>query len=119
MHYLNYKKLKKIIQSLSTFSVQDPLTGSNTLAEADLARIKGEFFAQLQTECDGINAYYEAKEASFKQRLSLLLQSRETGREPATLVKMKGAIERFQHDLALLQTFVELNSIVRRTFTLH
>ncbi|KAJ3112247.1 phosphate system positive regulatory protein pho81 [Phlyctochytrium bullatum] len=108
-HFLNYKALKKIINSF------EGEAGLN-LSTEELHALKTAFFFKLERELEKINAFYLQKEAEFKVRLRSLVDKKKiilskppSSRKQTSLLNLKEAFSLFQHDLTKLQNFVEVN----------
>ncbi|KAJ1655278.1 phosphate system positive regulatory protein pho81 [Dispira simplex] len=102
-HYMNYKALKKIINSLGTSQQHFQFT-------------KTAFFYQLERELEKVNEFYMQKETDLKLRLRTLLEKKKVLflRPPNQVYRtlflaLKEAFAQFQHDLDKLQQFVEIN----------
>ncbi|KAJ1956830.1 phosphate system positive regulatory protein pho81, partial [Dispira parvispora] len=102
-HYMDYKALKKIINSLGTSQQRFQFT-------------KTAFFYQLERELEKVNEFYMQKESDLKQRLRTLLEKKKVWllRPPnqvyrTSYIALKEAFTEFQHDLDKLQQFVEIN----------
>ncbi|RKO88297.1 hypothetical protein BDK51DRAFT_35596 [Blyttiomyces helicus] len=127
-HYLNYKGLKKIINSVepptdahatfTTLAAINPpgVAGSADDVSLEFQALKTAFFFKLERELEKVNAFYLQKEAEFKVRLKSLVHKKrilQTGKgrqTQASLVSLKEAFSQFQHDLTKLQKFVEVNA---------
>ncbi|KAJ3196624.1 phosphate system positive regulatory protein pho81 [Irineochytrium annulatum] len=114
-HYLNYKALKKIINSVEGDHGLSATNASGAQPQ-DLQALKTAFFFKLERELEKINAFYLQKEAEFKVRLrsladkKRLLLSRPSALSLSTLGNLKEALSMFQHDLTKLQNYVEVNA---------
>ncbi|KAI9353228.1 ankyrin repeat-containing domain protein [Zopfochytrium polystomum] len=129
-HHLNYKALKKIINSVealtpsshshsqTTISIVSSSTNSN---HADTTRqfqaLKTAFFFKLERELEKVNSFYLQKEQEFKVRQRSLLdkkrilQSRSVAiKTSSNLESLREAFLQFQRDLAKLQSYVEINA---------
>ncbi|KND03503.1 uncharacterized protein SPPG_00987 [Spizellomyces punctatus DAOM BR117] len=128
--YLNYKGLKKIINSLQ--SSNDPHATFTTLAannppgvsfgvaddkhSEEYQALKTAFFFKLERELEKVNAFYLQKEADLKVRLRSLIdkkriwQSGKSRQVSASLPTLKEGFLQFQRDLTKLQKFVEVNA---------
>ncbi|CAG8554771.1 11064_t:CDS:10 [Acaulospora morrowiae] len=135
-HYVNYKALKKIINSLqSAYQSNErslPHTpaavGTSRTPNADalqannypefLQQQKAAFFFKLERELEKVNAFYLQKEKEFKVRLRtlndkkriLLGNERKISSASASLITLTEAFQKFQQDLNKLQQFVEINA---------
>ncbi|KAI8920122.1 hypothetical protein DFJ77DRAFT_451202 [Powellomyces hirtus] len=125
--YLNYKGLKKIINSLQhspdqhgTFSLHNAGGSSQGSAEEKQIRefqaLKTAFFFKLERELEKVNTFYLQKEADLKVRLLSLLdkrrisQSRQNRATHASLITLREGFLQFRHDLTKLQNYVEVNA---------
>ncbi|KAI1320269.1 phosphate system positive regulatory protein pho81 [Mortierella claussenii] len=128
-HYMSYKGLKKIINSLiqertqaSVTIAASPPPGSDepSLLEdepsADPQSQKAAFFFKLERELEKVNSFYLQKESELKVRLRSLIDKEKVvlarqGR-PGThssITSLKEAYRQFEQDLNKLQKFVETN----------
>ncbi|KAF9937835.1 phosphate system positive regulatory protein pho81 [Mortierella alpina] len=128
-HYMSYKGLKKIINSLTqekahvsvTIAASPPpgMEGpvqpedeNSTLRQSQ----KAAFFFKLERELEKVNSFYLQKESELKVRLRSLVDKERVilsrqGR-PGTgssINSLKEALRQFEHDLNKLQKFVETN----------
>ncbi|ORZ36065.1 hypothetical protein BCR44DRAFT_33919 [Catenaria anguillulae PL171] len=135
LHYMNYKALKKVINSINyPLAPGDSVTTTNTLTASpptlslssslstststsdppQLQALKATFFFKLERELDRVNAFYLTKEADVKLRLRTLLEKkrlvRESSDNPATLRSIQEALWNVQQELTKLQQYVELNA---------
>ncbi|KAF9580672.1 phosphate system positive regulatory protein pho81 [Lunasporangiospora selenospora] len=138
-HYMNYKGLKKIInsliqdkaQSITTISASPPpgLPGSlspptapsATSSDDDhysrfLQSQKAAFFFKLERELEKVNSFYLQKESELKVRLRSLIDKEKIvltrqGRPgtSSSINSLREAYRQFQQDLNKLQKFVETN----------
>ncbi|KAJ3151166.1 phosphate system positive regulatory protein pho81 [Geranomyces michiganensis] len=134
--YLNYKGLKKIINSLNhppVLVVVPPATTTTTsVASAssasaaahgddnkhykELQALKTAFFFKLERELEKVNTFYLQKEADLKVRLMSLLekrkslQNRQQRATHASLITLREGFLQFRHDLTKLQNYVEVNA---------
>ncbi|KAJ1924418.1 phosphate system positive regulatory protein pho81 [Tieghemiomyces parasiticus] len=104
-HYMNYKALKKIINSLSTGPTSQRFPS-----------IKTAFFYQLERELERVNEFYLQKESDLKLRLRSLLEKKKLlcqqscdGVYRTSYLALREAFSQFQLDLDKLQQFVEIN----------
>ncbi|KAJ3332193.1 phosphate system positive regulatory protein pho81 [Blyttiomyces sp. JEL0837] len=128
VHYLNYKALKKIINSVeslsegngpafSTLSAAAPpgLDNDPSQPSHEFQALKTAFFFKLERELEKVNAFYLQKEAEVKVRLRSLidkkriLMSRKTNQSMSAFNSLKEGFSQFQHDLTKLQKYVEIN----------
>ncbi|KAG0205298.1 phosphate system positive regulatory protein pho81 [Mortierella sp. GBA30] len=128
-HYMSYKGLKKIINSLTQERAQisvtiaaSPPPGTETpaLLEDENSTLrqsqKAAFFFKLERELEKVNSFYLQKESELKVRLRSLIDKEKVllsrqGR-PGTgssINSLKEAFRQFEHDLNKLQKFVETN----------
>ncbi|KAJ3085363.1 phosphate system positive regulatory protein pho81 [Quaeritorhiza haematococci] len=131
--YINYKALKKIINSVQPLASNDHVTFTTLAATAppnlspnsaallddapqEYQALKTAFFFRLERELEKVNSFYLQKEAEFKVRLRSLvdkkriLQGRKGHHIRTSLISLKDAFVQFQDDLTKLQKFVELNA---------
>ncbi|RIA87384.1 hypothetical protein C1645_777448 [Glomus cerebriforme] len=133
-HYVNYKALKKIINSLQNAYQNNerslpptPVT-IGILSNADPSQPddyqvfkqqqKAAFFFKLERELEKVNTFYLRKEAEFKVRLRslndkkkiLLGSERRLSAHSSSLVTLTEAFQKFQQDLSKLQQFIEINA---------
>ncbi|OZJ04337.1 hypothetical protein BZG36_02387 [Bifiguratus adelaidae] len=129
-HYLNYKVLKKIINSLVKHAPNQPGAEGEEARVRFLQSQKAAFFFRLERELEKINTFYLQKENELRVRLRTLVDkkrvlllhtgpSRGNPVEPVTrqsthqattsLNSLREAFVQYQHDLNKLQKFVELN----------
>ncbi|CAG8503704.1 1107_t:CDS:2 [Acaulospora colombiana] len=131
-YYINYKALKKIINSLQNhersltpnpITIGTSRTSNSDLVQADnypefLQQQKANFFFKLERELEKVNAFYLQKEDEFKVRLRtlndkkriLLGNERRPSAVSTSLITLKEAFQKFQQDLNKLQQFVEINT---------
>ncbi|GBB88938.1 hypothetical protein RclHR1_15560002 [Rhizophagus clarus] len=130
-HYINYKALKKIINSLQNAQHNErslpptPVTFGSLRdhSQPDDFQIfkqqqKTAFFFKLERELEKVNTFYLQKEAEFKVRLrtlvdkkKVLFSSERRLARSASLVTLTEAFQKFQQDLSKLQQFIEINAI--------
>ncbi|KAF9949571.1 phosphate system positive regulatory protein pho81 [Mortierella alpina] len=128
-HYMSYKGLKKIINSLTQEKAHvsvtiaaspppgleapvQPEDENSTLRQSQ----KAAFFFKLERELEKVNSFYLQKESELKVRLRSLMDKERVilsrqGR-PGTgssINSLKEAFRQFEHDLNKLQKFVETN----------
>ncbi|KAG9303986.1 hypothetical protein G9A89_005896 [Geosiphon pyriformis] len=136
-HYINYKAMKKIINSLKTNSKNNersmpsmitiasrfsskPINGDtvpNDENQTFLQQQKTAFFFKLERELEKVNSFYLQKEAEFKVRLRTLIDKKKIllAREKklsggsTSIVALKEGFKQFQQDLSKLQQFIEIN----------
>ncbi|KAJ3044484.1 phosphate system positive regulatory protein pho81 [Rhizophlyctis rosea] len=125
--FMNYKGLKKIINSVepveshptfTTLAAVNPpgVTTLNDEPSQEFQALKTAFFFNLERELEKVNAFYLQKEAEFKVRLRTLidkkriLQNRQGPHVQGSLANLKEGFLQFQHDLTKLQIFVEVNA---------
>ncbi|KAG0240812.1 phosphate system positive regulatory protein pho81 [Actinomortierella wolfii] len=128
-HYMSYKGLKKIINSL----IQEKAQTSVTIAaspppgsapppppEDDYSKFlqsqKAAFFFKLERELEKVNSFYLQKETELKVRLRSLIDKEKVllsrqGRpgSSSSINSLKEAYRQFEQDLNKLQKFVETN----------
>ncbi|KAF9436755.1 phosphate system positive regulatory protein pho81 [Entomortierella beljakovae] len=127
-HYMSYKGLKKIINSLIQEKAQvsvtiaaSPPPGSEPIITEDdssgyLQSQKAAFFFKLERELEKVNSFYLQKESELNVRLRSLMDKERVilsrqGR-PGTnssICSLKEAYRQFERDLNKLQKFVETN----------
>ncbi|KAF9932037.1 phosphate system positive regulatory protein pho81 [Linnemannia zychae] len=131
-HYMSYKGLKKIINSLIqekaqisvTIAASPPPASSEEGAAVQLEdenstflqSQKAAFFFKLERELEKVNSFYLQKESELKVRLRSLIDKEKIilsrqGR-PGTnssINSLKEAFKQFEQDLSKLQKFVETN----------
>ncbi|TPX33648.1 hypothetical protein SmJEL517_g03537 [Synchytrium microbalum] len=129
VHYLNYKALKKIINSVeqivaseyvsfTTLAAQNPPGMSNISSKesTEFTAQKTAFFFKLERELEKVNSFYLQKEAEFKVRARSLvdkkriLMARQGPQANASLMSLKDAFFQFQQDLTKLGKYVETNA---------
>ncbi|KAF9433256.1 phosphate system positive regulatory protein pho81 [Entomortierella beljakovae] len=127
-HYMSYKGLKKIINSLIQDKAQTSLTiaaspppGSTPVIPEDeyskfLQSQKAAFFFKLERELEKVNSFYLQKESELKVRLRSLIDKEKVilsrqGRPgtSSSINSLKEAFRQFEQDLSKLQKFVETN----------
>ncbi|KAF9110494.1 phosphate system positive regulatory protein pho81, partial [Mortierella sp. AM989] len=127
-HYMSYKGLKKIINSLIQEKAQvsvtiaaSPPPGSELAAPEDdssnyLQSQKAAFFFKLERELEKVNSFYLQKESELKVRLRSLIDKERVilsrqGRPgtSSSINSLKEAYQQFEQDLNKLQKFVETN----------
>ncbi|KAK3813191.1 MAG: hypothetical protein J3Q66DRAFT_315687 [Benniella sp.] len=130
-HYMSYKGLKKIINSLIQEKAQvsvtiaaSPPPGSEPVSSAptedetlnDLQVQKAAFFFKLERELEKVNSFYLQKESELKVRLRSLIDKERVilsrrGRPgtSSSINSLKEAYRQFEQDLNKLQKFVETN----------
>ncbi|KAI8598822.1 hypothetical protein EDD21DRAFT_396134 [Dissophora ornata] len=127
-HYMSYKGLKKIINSLiqeksqvSVAIAASPPPGSESATLGDdspnqLQLQKAAFFFKLERELEKVNSFYLQKESELKVRLRSLLDKEKIilsrqGRPgtSSSISSLKEAYRQFEQDLNKLQKFVETN----------
>ncbi|KAF9107115.1 phosphate system positive regulatory protein pho81 [Mortierella sp. GBA35] len=137
-HYMSYKGLKKIINSLIqekaqisvTIAASPPPPGSTSEPEelvllphhredensTFLQSQKAAFFFKLERELEKVNSFYLQKESELKVRLRSLIDKEKVilsrqGRPgtSSSLNSLKEAFKQFEQDLNKLQKFVETN----------
>ncbi|CAO1628880.1 unnamed protein product [Sympodiomycopsis kandeliae] len=137
--YLDYKFLKKIINSLEKGRLGDAAlfaTGVRPEYEADstsaqiLPRLEGAdelqahkaaFFFKLERELEKINAFYLQKEAELRVRLKTLTDKRslitakrgaiaKLSKESPAFYALYEGFRYFEKDLGKLQQFIEINA---------
>ncbi|RHZ82191.1 hypothetical protein Glove_112g42 [Diversispora epigaea] len=133
-HYVNYKALKKIINSLQSAYQNNerslpptPVTIGTSLNTDSLQiddypkfiqQQKAAFFFKLERELEKVNTFYLQKEQEFKVRLRTLIdkkrillgRGRKLSANSASLVTLTEAFQKFQQDLNKLQQFIEINA---------
>ncbi|CAI2166042.1 19028_t:CDS:2 [Funneliformis geosporum] len=137
-HYINYKALKKIINSLQSAYHNNerslpptpvtigpsriPLNADDPSQPDDyhvfLQQQKAAFFFKLERELEKVNTFYLQKENEFKVRLRslndkkkiLLGSEKRLSARSASLVTLTEAFQQFQQDLNKLQQFIEINA---------
>ncbi|KAI7826615.1 hypothetical protein BC939DRAFT_501788 [Gamsiella multidivaricata] len=127
-HYMSYKGLKKIINSLIqekaqvsvTIAASPPPGSAPEIPDDDnstyLQSQKAAFFFKLERELEKVNSFYLQKESELKVRLRSLIDKEKVillrqGR-PGTgssINSLKEAYRQFEQDLSKLQKFVETN----------
>ncbi|KAG9325375.1 hypothetical protein KVV02_004150 [Mortierella alpina] len=127
-HYMSYKGLKKIINSLIQEKAQTSVTiaaspppGSAPVIPEDeyskfLQSQKAAFFFKLERELEKVNTFYLQKESELKVRLRSLIDKEKVilsrqGRPgtSSSINSLKEAFRQFEQDLNKLQKFVETN----------
>ncbi|KAH7048619.1 hypothetical protein BKA57DRAFT_393716, partial [Linnemannia elongata] len=127
-HYMSYKGLKKIINSLIQEKAQTSVTiaaspppGSTPVVPEDeyskfLQSQKAAFFFKLERELEKVNTFYLQKESELKVRLRSLIDKEKVilsrqGRPgtSSSINSLKEAFRQFEQDLNKLQKFVETN----------
>ncbi|KAI9094038.1 hypothetical protein DFS34DRAFT_251563 [Phlyctochytrium arcticum] len=118
--YLNYKGLKKIINSLKAPPEhhQSAPRGSaiNEKNLEEYKALKTEFFFKLERELEKVNKFYLQKEADLKVRLRSLVDKERISRNAksrqrrASFLTLREGFIQYQHDLTKLQRFVEVNA---------
>ncbi|KAF9303552.1 phosphate system positive regulatory protein pho81 [Mortierella antarctica] len=127
-HYMSYKGLKKIINSLIQEKAQTSVTiaaspppGSTPVVLEDeyskfLQSQKAAFFFKLERELEKVNTFYLQKESELKVRLRSLIDKEKVilsrqGRPgtSSSINSLKEAFRQFEQDLNKLQKFVETN----------
>ncbi|KAF9183811.1 phosphate system positive regulatory protein pho81 [Haplosporangium sp. Z 11] len=128
-HYMSYKGLKKIINSLIQEKAQisvtiaaSPPPGSEPapLPEDENSTLlqsqKAAFFFKLERELEKVNSFYLQKESELKVRLRSLIDKKKVilarqGRPgtSSSINSLKEAFRQFEQDLNKLQKFVETN----------
>lgn len=127
-HYMSYKGLKKIINSLIQEKAQTSVTiaaspppGSTPVIPEDeyskfLQSQKAAFFFKLERELEKVNTFYLQKESELKVRLRSLIDKEKVilsrqGRPgtSSSINSLKEAYRQFEQDLNKLQKFVETN----------
>ncbi|KAG0044236.1 phosphate system positive regulatory protein pho81 [Gryganskiella cystojenkinii] len=127
-HYMSYKGLKKIINSLIQEKAQTSVTiaaspppGSTPVIPEDeyskfLQSQKAAFFFKLERELEKVNTFYLQKESELKVRLRSLIDKEKVilsrqGRPgtSSSINSLKEAFRQFEQDLNKLQKFVETN----------
>ncbi|KAF9917759.1 phosphate system positive regulatory protein pho81 [Linnemannia zychae] len=127
-HYMSYKGLKKIINSLIQEKAQTSVTiaaspppGSTPVIPEDeyskfLQSQKAAFFFKLERELEKVNTFYLQKESELKVRLRSLIDKEKVilsrqGRPgtSSSINSLKEAFRQFEQDLSKLQKFVETN----------
>ncbi|KAF9428742.1 phosphate system positive regulatory protein pho81 [Podila epigama] len=127
-HYMSYKGLKKIINSLIQEKAQTSVTiaaspppGSAPVVLEDeyskfLQSQKAAFFFKLERELEKVNTFYLQKESELKVRLRSLIDKEKVilsrqGRPgtSSSINSLKEAFRQFEQDLNKLQKFVETN----------
>ncbi|KAF9177034.1 phosphate system positive regulatory protein pho81, partial [Haplosporangium sp. Z 11] len=127
-HYMSYKGLKKIINSLIQEKAQTSVTiaaspppGSKPVIPEDeyskfLQSQKAAFFFKLERELEKVNTFYLQKESELKVRLRSLIDKEKVilsrqGRPgtSSSINSLKEAFRQFEQDLNKLQKFVETN----------
>ncbi|KAF9115381.1 phosphate system positive regulatory protein pho81 [Mortierella sp. AM989] len=127
-HYMSYKGLKKIINSLIQDKAQTSVTiaaspppGSIPVIPEDeyskfLQSQKAAFFFKLERELEKVNSFYLQKESELKVRLRSLIDKEKVilsrqGRPgtSSSINSLKEAFRQFEQDLNKLQKFVETN----------
>ncbi|KAF9971707.1 phosphate system positive regulatory protein pho81 [Actinomortierella ambigua] len=128
-HYMSYKGLKKIINSLIQEKAQTSVTiaaspppGSAPppVPEDDYSKFlqsqKAAFFFKLERELEKVNSFYLQKETELKVRLRSLIDKEKVllsrqGRpgSSSSINSLKEAYRQFEQDLNKLQKFVETN----------
>ncbi|KAI8622272.1 hypothetical protein BC830DRAFT_751718 [Chytriomyces sp. MP71] len=117
--YLNYKGLKKIINSVEALAESAGKDASANPVDitllSEFQAFKTAFFFKLERELEKVNAFYLQKESEFRVRLRSLvdkkkvLKGRKSSQNMAALINLQEAFASFQQDLAKLQKFVEVN----------
>ncbi|KAJ3225625.1 phosphate system positive regulatory protein pho81 [Chytriomyces hyalinus] len=113
--YLNYKGLKKIINSVEALAETVAKEQSDITILPEFQAFKTAFFFKLERELEKVNEFYLQKESEFRVRLRSLvdkkkvLKGRKSSQNMAALVNLQEAFASFQQDLAKLQKFVEVN----------
>ncbi|KAG0306864.1 phosphate system positive regulatory protein pho81 [Dissophora globulifera] len=127
-HYMSYKGLKKIINSLIqektqtsvTIAASPPPGSTPTLPDDEYSRFlqsqKAAFFFKLERELEKVNSFYLQKESELKVRLRSLIDKEKVtlsrqGRPgtSSSINSLKEAFRQFEQDLNKLQKFVETN----------
>ncbi|CAG8601874.1 21079_t:CDS:2 [Gigaspora margarita] len=133
-HYINYKALKKIINSLPsayknnerslpptpaiTVTLGAPRNNDLPQAADHLQQQKAAFFFKLERELEKVNSFYLQKEKEFNVRLRtlhdkkriLLGGEKKLSSNSTSLFTLTEAFQQFQQDLNKLQQFVEINA---------
>ena len=105
--YVNYKYLKKIINSTN---------GTSANLSLDINAAKHEFLTRLQSERDQVNHFYTRKETELKSRLQSLKDKiniivKRRGRQygNVTVKSLRFALADFVNEFDKLQKYVEMN----------
>ncbi|ODV95644.1 hypothetical protein PACTADRAFT_69139 [Pachysolen tannophilus NRRL Y-2460] len=115
--FINYKALKKLINSLA---LPSHFNDSNLDQESILKEKKGSFFFKLERELEKVNSFYLEKESELRIRLDILIEKKQKALLQGRLDNNKNSIaylslydgfKKFSKDLDRLEQFVELNEI--------
>ncbi|KAI9144988.1 hypothetical protein BKA69DRAFT_1052414 [Paraphysoderma sedebokerense] len=131
-HYMSYKGLKKIINSLENLQTGDQKSFSVTIsalpppnaenessptidkAGSNLKALKTSFFYKVERELEKVNTFYLTKEAELKVRLRSLMDKKRIIKDGtmgiSSVKSLRDAFLHLQKDLEKLQHFVEVNA---------
>ncbi|KAI9310793.1 hypothetical protein BX666DRAFT_1882142 [Dichotomocladium elegans] len=120
-HYLDYKGLKKFINSILNAPHEHHNNGQ-VISEDDRSRLlqsqKAAFFFKLERELEKINSFYLQKENELKVRLRTLVDKKKILQTDTRRLKhastlfnaIQEAFIQFEHELNKIQKYVELNN---------
>ncbi|TIC72494.1 hypothetical protein E3Q00_03942 [Wallemia mellicola] len=124
--YLDYKALKKIINSMIKGRPKDAGSLSigirprktsgndNGVEEVSIEEYRSAFFFKLERELEKINAFYLAKESELKIRIQILIDKKRvlatTNNKQSNEVALDEGFQYFERQLVALQAYVDINA---------